>query len=129
MSQCCNTLNAWIAAARDKLKNAEFLSSDLDALQQLVQSGAARQRLLYLHAESPHIGSLVISMDEHPPDGDLNGDLDAEPVFPYDCVHAAIKDGWQVVKFPDNRSAFDDRENDVLGYEFILQKMEVIHAS
>jgi len=29
-----------------------------------------------------------------------------------------------VIQFPDQRAPFDDREIDILGYEFILQKLE-----
>jgi hypothetical protein len=43
-------------------------------------------------------------------------------------VHGAIVDGWQVVQFPHLQAPFDDSDLDVVGYEFILQKMEVIEA-
>ena len=32
-------------------------------------------------------------------------------------------DGWQVIQFPNQLAPFDDREIDILGYEFILQQM------
>ena len=32
--------------------------------------------------------------------------------------------GWRVVHFPQQRAPFDDREIDVLGQEFILEKLE-----
>ena len=46
--------------------------------------------------------------------------------WPYSTVHEAIVDGWQVVQFPHLQATFDDRDLDVVGYEFILQKMEVV---
>ena len=39
-------------------------------------------------------------------------------------MHDAVLDGWQVVHFPQQLAPFDDREIDVLGYEFVLQKLE-----
>ena len=45
--------------------------------------------------------------------------------WPYASVHDAILDGWQVVQFPYQQAVYDDREIDVIGYEFILQQMEV----
>ena len=46
------------------------------------------------------------------------------PSCPYLNVHDAIVDGWRVVHFPQQRAPFDDREIDVLGQEFILEKLE-----
>ena len=44
----------------------------------------------------------------------------------YRTVHEAIVDGWQVVQFPHLQAPFDDRDLDVVGYEFIVQKLEVV---
>ena len=46
--------------------------------------------------------------------------------WPYNTVHDAIVDGWQVIQFPHLQAPFDDQDLDVVGYEFILQKIEVI---
>jgi hypothetical protein len=46
--------------------------------------------------------------------------------WPYNTVHEAIVDGWQIVQFPHHQAPFNDRDLDVVGYEFILQKMEVV---
>lgn len=46
--------------------------------------------------------------------------------WPYETVHDAIVDGWQIVQFPHLQAPFDDKDLDVVGYEFILQKMEVV---
>lgn len=84
-----------------------------------------RQRLLYLHAATPSIRSKVIGMALHEPVRGSITELSGQPQdWPYATVHEAILDEWQVVHFPNQLAPFDDREIDVLGYEFILQKME-----
>ena len=35
-------------------------------------------------------------------------------------------DGWQIIQFPHLQSPFSDTDLDMIGYEFILQKMEVV---
>ena len=85
-----------------------------------------RQRLLYLHADSPSIKSSLVAMALHEP---VKGDelqLNINQPWPYQCVHDAIIDGWRVIVFPDQRATFDDGEIDVLGYEFILEKWEEV---
>jgi hypothetical protein len=84
-----------------------------------------RQRLLYLHAATPSIRSQVIGMALHEPvRGSTTQITTGEHDWPYGTVHDAILDGWHVIQFPDPRAPFDDREIDLLGYEFILQKPE-----
>ena len=84
-----------------------------------------RQRLLYLHARSTSIRSLVVGAALHEPIEGSVTEVEAEPVeMPYVTVHAAIVDGWRVVHFPDQHAPFEDREIDLIGYEFILEKME-----
>ena len=48
------------------------------------------------------------------------------PPCPYESVHDAVCDGWQVVQFPLHQADFDDDDLDMVGYEFVLQKMEVV---
>jgi len=84
-----------------------------------------RQRLLYLHAQKPSIRAEVVGVALHEPIADSVTEIDPEAVdIPYKTVHAAIVDGWRVVHFPDQRGRFEDREIDVIGYEFILEKIE-----
>jgi hypothetical protein len=84
-----------------------------------------RQRLLYLHAATPSIRSRVIGMALHEPvPGSVTEITPEAPEWPYGTVHDAILDGWQVIHFPQQLAPFDDREIDILGYEFILQKLE-----
>lgn len=85
-----------------------------------------RQRLLYLHAGHPNIRSNVIAAALHEPVPGAVTQLDPlAPELPYKSVFEAILDGWRVIHFPDQRAPFDDREIDIVGYEFILEKREV----
>jgi phytanoyl-CoA dioxygenase PhyH len=84
-----------------------------------------RQRLLYLHAATPSIRSRVIGMALHEPVAGSITEISPDPQeWPYGTVHDAVLDGWQVIHFPQQLAPFDDREIDILGYEFVLQKLE-----
>lgn len=121
-------IEGWIEEARAKLKDGGVQKGDLDQLRQIISTNRSgtRQRLLYLHAATPGIRSQVIGMALHEPVEDSVTEIvTEEQEWPYNTVHDAILDGWQVIHFPDQRTEFDDREIDILGYEFILQKLEV----
>ena len=119
-------IEEWISLAREKVKSEGVRQNDLDQLEQILQVKCSRQRLLYLQATTPSIRSNVIGMAQHEP---VNGAItQIEPDtddWKYQTVHDAIVDGWQAIFFPDQRTNFDDQEIDILGYEFILQKMEI----
>ncbi len=84
-----------------------------------------RQRILYLHAATPNIRSKVIGMALHEPVPGTITELSGQPqLWPYTTVHDAVIDEWQIIQFPVQLAPFDDREIDILGYEFILQKLE-----
>lgn len=120
-------IEEWVSRARARLKDGGLDAADLDELLRAVRDGRSvvRQRLLYLHAVTPGIRSQVIGLALHEPTPDSVTQIAAEPQeWPYKTVHDAILDGWQVIHFPDQRAPFDDREIDILGYEFILQKLE-----
>jgi hypothetical protein len=86
-----------------------------------------RQRLLYLHARTPSVFSEILGLTLIEPVADFRVELSAEePQWPYKTVHDALVEGWQIVQFPHLQAPFDDRDLDVIGYEFILQKMEVV---
>ena len=86
-----------------------------------------RQRLLYLQARTPSPRSGIIGLTFIEPIKGYKPEIVAtDPDWPYETVHDALVDGWQVVQFPHLQAPFDDRELDVVGYEFILQKMEVV---
>ena len=119
-------IEEWISLAREKVKSEGVRQNDLDQLEQILQVKCSRQRLLYLQATTPSIRSNVIGMAQHEP---VNGAItQIEPDtddWKYQTVHDAIVDGWQTILFPGQRTSFDDQEIDILGYEFILQKMEI----
>lgn len=119
-------VKSWVEGARVKVENGGVGKEDLDALLSAVSGNqVTRQRLLYLHASSPSIRSSVLAMALHEPVPGSVTEIDPHGVdFPYNTVHDAILDGWQVVQFPDQRSPYNDVEVDMLGYEFILQKLE-----
>lgn len=131
MPTAFEVIDRWIDDARAKLESGRIQQGDLDQLQCIISAnrGCIRQRLLYLHAATPNIRSQVIGMALHEPvQGSVTEIVTEEQEWPYDTVHDAILDGWQVIHFPDQRTEFDDREIDILGYEFILQKLEVYNG-
>jgi hypothetical protein len=116
----------WVGQARTKINNGGIAANDLDELLNAVQQSTAstRQRLLYLHADTPNIKSAIMSMYLHVPVPGDSIQLTTTPDWPYNTVHDAIIDGWRVIHFPQQMAPFDDREIAVLGYEFILEKWE-----
>ena len=128
MPTAFEAIDRWIDEARAKLEDGGIQKGDLDQLHRIisVDRKGIRQRLLYLHAATPGIRSQVIGMALHEPvQGSMTEIVTEEQEWPYNTVHDAVLDGWQVIHFPDQRTEFDDREIDILGYEFILQKLEV----
>ncbi|MBT5877304.1 MAG: hypothetical protein HOH43_28035 [Candidatus Latescibacteria bacterium] len=86
-----------------------------------------RQRLLYLQARTPNVFSEILGLTQIEPIRGYRAEITAtEQNWPYETVHEAIVDGWQIVQFPHLQAPFDDRDIDVIGYEFILQKMEAV---
>ncbi len=86
-----------------------------------------RQRLLYLHARTPSVFADVLGYTLIEPIAGFQVEISGGAFdWPYTTVHEALVDGWQIVQFPHLQSSFSDTELDVVGYEFILQKMEVI---
>ena len=131
MPTAFEAIDRWIDEARAKLKNGGLQKGDLDQLYQIISVNrkGTRQRLLYLHAATPGIRSQVIGMALHEPVQDSVTEIvTVEQDWPYNTVHDAILDGWQVIHFPNQRTEFDDREIDILGYEFILQKLEAYNG-
>ena len=88
-----------------------------------------RQRLLYLHARTPSIFSDILGFTPIEPIKGYQAEITVDVgAWPYQTVHDALVDGWQIVQFPQLQAPFDDKDLDMIGYEFILQKLEVIHA-
>jgi hypothetical protein len=121
-------VTAWIDRARRKIEDGGITAEDLQELQHYVAGRTVvRQHLLYLHAVTPSIRSQVMGMALHEAiPGSVTEIRPEGQEWPYATVHDAILDGWQVIQFPFQQAPFDDREIDVLGYEFILQKLEEI---
>jgi len=127
MKTVAEQVGIWVEQAQEKLATGKFGSDDLNELLITVcgKRKQVRQRLLYLQAATPNIQSPVIGIARHEPVPGWVSQIDATQTdWPYDTVTAALLDGWQIVHFPDQRAPFDDGEIDVLGYEFILQKLE-----
>ena len=84
-----------------------------------------RQRLLYLHARTPSVLSPVLGYTPIEPVAGYTAELSAHTQqWPYQTVHEAMVDGWQVVQFPHMQAPYDDRDMDTVGYEFVIQKLE-----
>ena len=132
MSQTMSSINArlqaWIDDAKVRLASGTLSADDFARLGEQLELGrpkVLRQRLLYLHAQTPAIGSGLIAAALHEPVKGGVAQMDPLQKDPtYQSVHEAIIDGWEVIHFPNQHSPIDDREIDVLGYEFILQKKE-----
>jgi hypothetical protein len=120
-------VKSWVEKMRPKIGAKGIDADDLDALIGTVMrtGGQKRQRLLYLHSSGMSVLSPVFAMDLREPTRQPNGYyLEPEPKIPYNSVHDAIVDGWRVIHFPNQAAPFDDREINILGYEFILEKLE-----
>ena len=131
MPTAFEAIDRWIDEARTKLENDGIQKGDLDRLRRIISSNRVhtRQWLLYLHAATPGIRSQVIGMALHEPiEGSVTEIVTEEQDWLYNTAHDAILDGWQVIHFPNQRTEFDDREIDILGYEFILQKLEAYNG-
>ena len=117
-------VEAWVAQARQQ--GGRVGEAELAELLALVRGGRLRQRLLYLHAGSPSIRSPLVGTALHEPVAGSMTQIDPlAPELPYHCVHDAILEGWRVIHFPLQTAPFIDREIDIMGYEFILEKLEV----
>jgi hypothetical protein len=127
-----STIDHLLDDALTRLARHDLQPAHLEAIRAAAaRLPALRQRLLYLQSTSPFIGAGLIAAAIHEPvvgGCDQLNPLREEP--PYQCVHDAIVDGWQVIHFPDQRQIMLEPvspEIGVMGYEFILQKLELVH--
>ncbi len=126
MSILSTSVADWLREAQAKATNGGVTAEDLQRLQRIVQRATPRQRLLYLHTRTPSISAPVIGMAQHEPTPDGSDTLRSVDEWPYETVHEAVVDGWQIVQFPNPMAPYDDRELNYVGYEFVLQKLEEI---
>ena len=123
-----DSVAAWVDAARRKLQAGDNLGeSDLERLLAGAHGSRCRkrQRLLYLHAVTPSIYANLVAAAIHEPVAGAVTEIDPQaPELPYRSVHDAIVEGWRVVHFPQQRAPFEDREIDLIGHEFILERLE-----
>lgn len=84
------------------------------------------QRLLYISSESTHPQSPALSAAIYEPVAGSVSQLDPTTTgLPYDSVHAAIMDGWRVIQAPDQWAGIAaEAAGDVIGYQFVLEKIE-----
>ncbi len=130
MSSTHKTIADWLADARSKADAGTLGHDDLNKLAALLDEAAAagngaagrRQRLLYLHASAPSMDGPVIGMAVHEPVAGGRELAGERRDWPYATVHDAVIDGCQVIHLPQQLAPFDDREIDIVGYEFVLQK-------
>lgn len=85
-----------------------------------------RQRLLYISSESTHPQSAALSAAVYEPVAGSATQLDpTSSELPYGSVHEAIIDGWRLLQAPDQWAGIaDDAAGDIIGYQFILEKIE-----
>ncbi|MBM3946734.1 MAG: hypothetical protein FJ315_04970 [SAR202 cluster bacterium] len=121
MSALQDAVLEWVAAARKQVAAGSFSREELDRLAALaVERPEPVQQLLYLHARDPSVTSDVLGWARYP--GEDPGGVD--PVRPYPTVVAAMAAGWRVIHFPQQLAPFDDRETDIVGFEFVLERWE-----
>ena len=125
-----------LARAKGRLAEGTLTAQDLDELARGSSSSGARssrkkkktvtrQRLMYVHSALPSIRSPLLGVAIHEP---VPGSVtQIDPLAPepsYNSVFDAVLDGWRVIHFPQQLAPFDDREIDIMGYEFVLEKLE-----
>lgn len=127
MDIATRSIHAWLSRAQDKLEAGTLGSDDLTELRELLaaRGRTLRQRLMYMHAITPNpsSGLVHVTIYEPTPDGVPEITAEEQPL-PYNSVLEAVRDGWQIIHFPNQLAPFDDKEIDILGYEFVLQKLE-----
>ena len=117
MDTATQSIHAWLASAQDKLEAGTLRADD--------RGHRLRQRLMYMHAITPNPSSGLVHVTIYEPTADGVPEITAEEQpLPYNTVLEAVRDGWQIIHFPNQLAPFDDREIDILGYEFVLQKLE-----
>lgn len=129
-TQATHSVRSWAQEARGKFDQGQLTAADFDALTQILETTPQpRQRLLYLHTTEPNVCCKVIGHNLIEPDVAYEPQLDPTPEFdwPYWAVLDAVRDGWHIIHFPQMEiSAIETGHAGAIGFEFILQKPEVV---
>ena len=110
MSLLQQAISTWLKDAKERSAQGSISQDDLQQLQQIVQRATPRQRLLYLHTRAPSITAPIIDMAQHEPVPGGSDSLHTRTAWPYETVHDALVDGWQIIHFPNLMAPYDDRE-------------------
>jgi hypothetical protein len=105
----------------EQLKAGTLTEESLAHIVELAESGLKQQDLLYLQTNrtspiSPVVGMRIVE------DGEISdGPADPED-WPYGTVLEAIRDGWRIIKFPEQALMLDETRTYGLGAEFVLER-------
>ena len=105
----------------EQLKAGTLTEESLTRIVELAEAGGQRQDLLYLQTNrtspvSPVVGMRIIE------DGAISDGPDDPDDWPYETVLEAIRDGWSVIKFPEQALMMDESRTYGLGAEFVLER-------
>lgn len=104
-----------------KLRAGILTEKEVSRIIELASAGCKLQDLLYLQTSSASPNSEVIGMrlikSGVASDGPENPDD-----WPYQTLVDAIRDGWRVIKFPEQALMLDENRTYGLGLEFILER-------
>lgn len=107
-----------------KLEQGELTPAQLcQGITDLIgQNSRKPQDILYLQARNTSPESQVVGMMRI--EGGKRGVCPPDPEdWPYQTVLDAVKDGWQIISFPNmSLLAVDEKEVYGLGFEFILER-------
>ena len=116
-----SAVKEWLVQAREKLRDQPLTTTDLDRLE--AQLDEPRQKVLYLYSKSTNMRSPLASWALYDPSRPQEPTLPSAEA-PYESVLAALADGWRVVQFPIAKLYdYEGQDNDYLGFEFILEKI------
>lgn len=122
-----HAIEAWLVEAEAKLDDDTLLSTDFNKLRQLVQTSAPRLNVCFICTPKRLDGlRAVIGMAQHEPVAVRKTPCAPAPIGPMKQCMMRWWTVWQVIHFPNLLAPYDDRELDYVGFEFILQKMEVM---
>ncbi|MCJ8330552.1 MAG: hypothetical protein HRT89_19700 [Lentisphaeria bacterium] len=111
-----------IKSCIEKQQEGKLSKEDLEAVLDHWKNRKT-QTLLYLFTNHSTVMSDVIAMNIITKEGQDPGPEDEED-WPYKTVHAAMQDGWRVIRFPEMAMQKDYGKHYMIGCEFVLEKVE-----